>query len=120
MSWWEEYNRQKRWPFKLKSDGPYRNYGLEKEETYEDVTLDDIELVRELLLELRGDIVDVSEVDNVELDPLVELVEDTTTGHVSTLTVFVSRVTLAPNANAPPFNTAAVSSVTEAAARILP
>jgi hypothetical protein len=94
---------------------------LEREEkTYVDVMLDDVELVRELLLELRDDVVDVAEVNNVELDPPVELVEDTTTAHVSTLTVFVSRVTLPPNANAPPFNTAAVSSVTEAAARILP
>jgi hypothetical protein len=62
----------------------------------------------------------VAEVNNVELDPPVELVENTTTAHVWTLTIFVSRVTLPPNANAPPFNTAAVSSVTEAAARILP
>jgi hypothetical protein len=56
---------------------------LEREEkTYVDVMLDDVELVRELLLGLRDDVVDVAEVNNVELDPPVELVENTTTAHV--------------------------------------
>ena len=41
-------------------------------------------------------------------------------GHVSTLTVLKSRVTVAPNAKTPPLDTALVLSVTEAAARIFP
>jgi hypothetical protein len=45
---------------------------------------------------------------------------DKTIGQVSTLTIFVSKVTAAPRANTPPFETAAVFIVTEAAARIFP
>jgi hypothetical protein len=42
------------------------------------------------------------------------------TGHVSTLTMLLSRVTVAPNAKTPPLDTASVLSVTEVAARIFP
>jgi hypothetical protein len=54
----------------------------------------------------------------VGLPPGAE-VEDAA-GHVSTLTVLSSRVTVAPNAKTPPLDTASVLSVTEAAARIFP
>jgi hypothetical protein len=60
---------------------------------------------------------DVVTVD-VGLPPGAEL-EDTA-GHVSTLTMLLSRVTVAPNAKTPPLDTAAVLSVTEATARIFP
>jgi hypothetical protein len=55
--------------------------------------------------------------DEVEL--LNEELEDEA-GHVSTLTMLLSRVTLAPSAKTPPLDTAAVSSVTEAAAIMFP
>lgn len=87
-------------------------------ETYVDVVLGDVELVRELLVELRDvedDVVSVGE----GVPAAIEL-EETTTGHDSTLTTFVSKVTLPLNPNAPPFETAAVFSVTEADARMLP
>jgi hypothetical protein len=60
---------------------------------------------------------DVVTVD-VGLPPGAEL-EDAA-GHFSTLTMLLSRVTDAPNAKTPPLDTAAVLSVTEAAARIFP
>jgi hypothetical protein len=45
---------------------------------------------------------------------------DKALGQVSTFTIFVSKVTAAPNANTPPLETAPVVIVTEAAARMFP
>lgn len=66
------------------------------------------------------------EVDNVAIvelvfggSPCTEL-EVETTGQLWTLTEFESIVTVAPRANAPPFNTAAAPNVIEAPARIFP
>ena len=93
------------------------------------------EEVNALLVKLKSLVVDTILEAVTELDvagpppPIVELVEaaprhvplgQSTTAHVSLFTVLVSRVTLPLNANNPPFELAAVTSVTEAYARMLP
>jgi hypothetical protein len=75
-----------------------------------------------LLVKLRDPDVDImGKVDDWDggVDVTVELVDEVT-GQISTLTILESNVTDPRKANTPPFETAAVSSVTEIAARIVP
>jgi hypothetical protein len=105
--------------------------------TYLVVRLDDVVMVEEDPDEEDPDEVEVVvgadevellmeelEVESVELAVVVGLPPGGelggATGHVSTLTMLLSRVTVAPNAKTPPLDTAWVLSVTEVAARIFP
>jgi hypothetical protein len=110
------------------------------------VKLDEVELDAELLVvvdsvlkvsdalddgaAVGGELLVVVEVVKVSeaLEDVVTVVEglppgaelEDAAGHISTLTMLSSRVTVAPNAKTPPLDTASVVSVTEAAARIFP
>jgi hypothetical protein len=84
------------------------------------VRLGDVVLVLEEDLNELNVSVAIDEVEELEIESVeLEELEDTP-GHVSTFTVFASRVTLPVNPNTPPFDTAPVLSVTEAPARMLP
>jgi hypothetical protein len=102
---------------------------LSSEDVLDVGIIEDVEevIVRDVVLGVAGLDVSLVEVDDIEIEgdppppppPTLEL-EDEDTGQISALTLFESKTIDAPIAKSPPSDVAPVSSVIDAAARIVP